>query len=368
MIHTLLLILPFCLLTESNEAEDGIDELLGSVDLSEWDAWFREEVPESSFCPSAFVNELAGMEDSPDTNGILDRAIRFMQPSIRAAAGKLVFLIGLAVLAAVLNGIDARGSVSETAGSAFRIITACIVLTASVSEIRAVYRMFGMIADLSESVLPVLIGFLTICGMEHTAGILLPSYALLSGVMIRLMETAVIPIGCIGGVMTALDACTTGRLAALGKLLLRAAKWMLAAIASVYGILGAFRGAAAASADGLLLRTAKLAAGSIPAVGSIVSGSVETAYQCLIFVKNALGLGCCALILLACAKPIVNAFFVRCSFRAASAVSEPLSGRPYADLLRGMGDMLHILVLCELAAGAMALSAIAPVIGVGRFS
>lgn len=359
--QTLLLLLPFCLLFEAEEAKDGVDALLGTVNLSEWDAWFSKEAPDVPFRPSDFVRTLAGMEDEPDAERFFDRALAYALPSVKAAAAKLILFLGLAVLASILHGVHAPTSGSETAETAFRFAVSCLVLTSIVSEITTVYRLLGRIRTLSEWMLPVLLGFLTLGGMEHTAGALTSAFTLLSGGAIRLLRDAAAPICCIGGVLLSFDACAAGRLASIGRLFLRAAKWMLALISGGYGLLNAVRGAAAASADGLLLRTTRFALGSFPVVGGVVSDSVDTAFQCLLFVKNTLGVGGAVLILLLCAKPVLTVFLTRCALRIASAVGEPLSGKPYADLLRGLGDALHVLMLTEVAAVSMALIAVSPV-------
>ena len=130
-------------------------------------------------------------------------------------------------------------------------------------------------------------------------------------------------------------------------------------------LITAVRAVTAGSADGLLLRTTKLAAGGIPAVGSLLSESVETAFQCLRFVRNALGLTGCMVLLSAVGKPILSTVLSRCSLRVSAALTEPLAGKPFVDLLRGMGDTLHVLMLCELAAVSAALFVIAPVFGAG---
>ena len=365
-VQAILLLMPLMLLSDANEAQDAVDALLGTVDLSEWDAWFAAEAPEIPFRPSEFVRSIASAEDPFDSDSLKDRAKKMLLPSVGSAAAKLILFVGLGVFGSVLNGVRLSESTSEAAQTAFRIATACIALAAVFTEISVVYRMLARTAALSERVLPVILGFLILGGMEHTAGALTPAFALLSNGVIRLLKTVVIPLGCIGGVLTVTDACASGRLASLGKLFLRAAKWMLAGICSVYVLLSTIRGAAAASADGLMIRTAKLAAGSLPAVGGVVSDSVETAYQCLIFVKNALGIGCAALILLVFAKPVIDVFLTRSALRASSAITEPLAGKPYADGLRGLGDTLHLFMLAEFATVAMALTALAPVFAIGR--
>ncbi len=364
-LFVMLLFLPFTVSAESTEAKEGTEELLGTVDLADWDAWFASEAPEIAFRPSDFIKTLAGMEDPVDAQSLLEKATAFALPSLRAAAGKLILFVGLGVFGAALGGMHGAATLSETAETAFRFAAACLVLTVAASEMRSVQTVLARVRSLSERLLPVLLGYLTVTGMEHTAGAMTASFALLSDGVIRLLGNAVAPIACVGGVLSALDGCASGRLASIGKLLLRAAKWLLGLISAGFALLSALRGAAAVSADGLLIRTAKMAAGSLPAVGGIVSDSMETACRLLAFVRSVLGIGGAAVILLICAKPVITVFFTRCSLRAASAIAEPLSGKPYADLLRALGDALHVLLLSEAAAIAMALLAVSPMLGGG---
>ena len=363
MLHAVLFLLPFCLFQESDDVKEGADALLGTVDLAEWDEWFQKEAPDIPFCPSEFVQGIVNMEETDDTQTIIDRVGRLLLPTAKTGCAKLILFTGIGILAGLLSGVSSDASVFEAATHAFRIAASCTVLTAAATEIQGAYGMLHTVSVLAERALPVLIGFLTLCGMEHSASAMLPLFTILSAWMIRVIETMVIPLGCIGGVLISFDTCANGRLASLGRLFLRAARTVLGVIGLGYGLFGTFRAAAAVNADGLMIRTAKLAAGSLPAVGGIVSESVETAYRCMLFVRNALGLGCAAMLLLACARPVLNVFVLRCAARASSALSEPISGKAYAELLHGISDLLHILMLSELAAAAMALTAISPVLG-----
>ena len=128
------------------------------------------------------------------------------------------------------------------------------------------------------------------------------------------------------------------------------------------------RGAAAASADGFLLRTVRFAAGSLPILGGIAAESAEAAYQCLMLAKNAVGLSGVVLIVLLGAKPVLSAFLTRCALRGARALSEPLAGRSYAELLHALSDVMQVLMLSELAAYGMLALSVSPVLGIGRFA
>ena len=361
-IALLILFLPLLLFAESDETQDAVDALVGTIDLSEWDAWFRDNGA-GDVLPSEILKQLVGMQasDADDMAGIL----RKLTPSIKPMLAKTALLMGLAAFGAAIGGITDPRAIGETAGAAFRICVSVTVLALSLTEIRGALDAVRTVERTGEVLLPAIVGYLTFSGFTNSASLVPASYALLSDVVLRVLEGCVAPAAIIGGVLIVLDANGTGRLNAIGKLLQRAAKWVLGTACSVYLMITAVRSAVARNTDGLLLKTTKLAAGSIPAIGSLLSESVDSAYQCLHFVKNALGLTGCIALLSVIWKPVISVFLTRSSLRAAALLSEPLSGKPYAELLRGMGDTLHVLMLSELAAIAMALMTFAPMLGTG---
>ncbi|MBQ5991263.1 MAG: hypothetical protein IJL62_01805 [Clostridia bacterium] len=364
VITILLLLTPMILCAETDEVQDGIDALLETIDLKEWDAWFRRNDGDDALLPSELLKQLAETQSSV-TEMRPDRLLSRMLPSLKTSMAKATLLLGLAVLGASVRGVSEASPVAQTAQTAFRICAAAAVLILVLAEIRSAVRSVSDTEHTAELLLPAIVGFLSLGGMENTALLLPASFTLLSDVVLKLTETCVVPMSIVGGVLLALDAGGTGRLGSIGKLLQRAAKWILGTACSFYLIVTAVRSVAAGSADGLLMKTTKFAAGSIPSIGSLLSESVDTAFRCMHFVRNALGLTGCVVLLSLALKPVLSIALTRGCLRAASLLSEPLAGKPYADLLRGVGDTLHILMLSELAALAMSLVMLAPVFYAG---
>ena len=365
MLAALLLLIPALLFSETDEWKDELDVLAETVDVSEWDDWFRTIDGDQAILPSEILKQLIGMQGPDASEWTAKSIVSRLAISLKPSIAKACLFLGLAVIGASLQGLSDASSIGETSQTVFRICTAAAVLIMLLTEVRTAANAIRATSHTAELALPVIVGFLTLNGMEHTAALLPVSYALLSDLVLRLIETWIIPLSVIGGVLSVLDAGMTGRLISIGKLLQRAAKWILTTACSVYLILTAVRSAAAAGADGLLLKTTKFAAGSIPAVGSLLSETADTALQCLRFVRNALGLTGCILLLSVALKPAVSIFLSRSCLRASSLLSEPLAGKPYAEILKSAGDTLHILMLSELAASAMALMMLAPVFSAG---
>ena len=364
VLTALAILLPMVLCAESEEVKDGIDALLETIDLAEWDDWFSQNGPEGGTPPSKYLRELAAVNPAPNEGKTIEALAANLISSLKSAVLRAAFYIGLAVLCAALDGMADRTSIGETAKTALRVSVSGAVLGATFYEIRSAVQMLTVIDRTTEILLPVLVGFLTLCGMNNTAVLLPVSYSLLSETVLKLLRVAAVPLSVLGGVLIVLDAGGTGRLSSAGKLMHRAARWILGTVCAIFLIVTTARSVAAGSADGVLIKTTKLAASSIPSVGALLSESVEAGLQCLRFVRNMLGLTGCVLILSVAARPILSNAAARCALRASAMLSEPLSGRPYAEMLRGVGDTLHNLMLAELAMTATALLVIAPVFGV----
>lgn len=359
------LFLPLFLLSEKDETQDAVEALLKTVDLSEWDAWFRENGMEDAALPSEILSSLANLQ-RPFASDLSARdLVSVLKPSFASLLAGTALFMGLAAFGAALQGLSEASPIGETAGAAFRIGVSAVVLAVSMAGIRSALSAVKVLEHTSELLLPTIVGYLTFTGLENTALLLPVSHALLNDVVLRLIKTCAAPLAVTGGVLLTLDANGIGRLSSIGRLLQRAAKWILTTACSIYLVVTTVRSVASASADSLLMKTTKLAAGSIPAIGALLSESVDTAYHCMRMIRNALGLTGCSVLILVMLKPLLSVFLTRCSLRASALLSEPLSGKPYAELLRGMGDTLHILMLCELAALAMSLMMLAPVFGMG---
>ncbi len=367
LLSVMILLLTPALLAETEEIRDGIDELLGTIDLSSWDSWFLENGAGAGELPSDYLRRITAMQADTKTKLPVETIQKHLFSSLRDAALKIFLLLGTAVFGASFRGLSDLTSVGETAQAAFRIVVSGAVLLMSFLEVRTAVKTISIVDRTAELLLPPLTAFLMLCGMENTAALLPVTRTFLTDAVMKVINAAVVPLAILGGVFLVLDFAGSGKLASVGKLLHRAARCLLGSVCSLYVMITALRSVAAGSADGLLIKTTKFAAGSFPSIGSLLSESVDVAFQCMRFVKNALGLTGCAVMLFVAAKPVLSIASTRIALRVSTLLSEPLAGKPYSDLLRGMSETVGILMLSELAVIASVLLMIAPVFGIGRF-
>ena len=105
--------------------------------------------------------------------------------------------------------------------------------------------------------------------------------------------------------------------------------------------------------DSLLLRSGKVAAGSLPLVGSIVSDSLGAAAACLGLVKGALGRTGMLLVAVQVIGPAGSLLLHGVGLRTTASLLVPLEQREMGTMLTALGDMLTVLAALILAAGAM---------------
>ena len=218
VLAVLMALLPILLFSETDEVQDGIDALLETVDLSDWDAWFRQTCGDDAVLPSDLFRQLAEMQtrmEATEAGTLLNE----LKPAVRPAIAKFALLMGLSVIGAALQGISDDSPVGETARMSFRICVSAVVLILAISEIRAGIDAITAAERTAEVLLPAITGFLMLCGSENTAALLPATYTLLSDVVIKLIQTCILPMAIIGGVLLVFDAGVPGRLASVGKFL-----------------------------------------------------------------------------------------------------------------------------------------------------
>ena len=150
----------------------------------------------------------------------------------------------------------------------------------------------------------------------------------------------------------------TAEPAPVSRLLFTLVRWGIRVLCLGYMVLSGLMGAGAASMDSLLLRSGKVAAGSLPLVGSIVSDSLGAAAACLGLVKGAMGRTGMLLVAVQVIGPVGVLLVHGFGLKATASLLSTLEQREMGTMLSSMGDMLTVLGAIILAAGAMLCTAV----------
>ncbi|MEG1755389.1 MAG: stage III sporulation protein AE [Clostridia bacterium] len=379
----LLLILP-CTTTRAEQAEtpdmsveDGVNNWMNNVDWSGLEqllAGMPEDVRTlwGTFGVRQRTEELAlsGSVEDVKEDALLSMLSRMLRAEWQRLASLAATLIGLTLaggLSMALSG-GKSGGAQETAAFVCRCFTLTVVLSAFSSSAAVAVLCMRSLCACMEIAMPILMTLLTAIGGVSTVGVFQPSMALLTNGVAAAMLTVVVPLALCGGVLGLFDQLSERiRLGELGDCIRSGIKWVIGIVTTLYVGTTALRGMTAAARDGVTIRTAKYAAGSmLPMVGGLVNGSFDTMLGCAGLVKNAAGM---TMILLCVSIVLTPLFRITASMlllRLTAAVTQPIAEKKQTGMFKIGADMLAVLLSACAAVAAMFLVTIGLIVGLGN--
>ena len=327
-----------------------IEDLLSAVDLSGWDRFFASLADTESWQrPSRLVNRLAQGEAPGDQ--------LFSWLKVQAGKGlpqaKALLLITLAM--GVLSALCAV-LLEEGAEQARRVLSIglCVALLLYLlPSIRQGIRCMEGLAALGEGTVPLMTTALLLLGSPQGAAAMGTAGELLLFSCFRWMRSFLLPLMISAGMLRAADLAGNSVLSGVSRLSSAVARWGVRLICFGYMLFAALLGGSASAMDTLLLRTGRVAAGSVPLVGSLLSDSMGTAVACLSLVKGTLGWTGMLLVLIQTAGPAAALLLQGFVLRASSALLQPLEQPEMGSLLSALGEMVTGMGALILGAGAM---------------
>lgn len=338
------------------ELSEEVERQLSELDLSALDEYadMLGEISDADSVPElvAFYAEGGGSGESV----LWDAAKALFSKELKASLGAMTALVGAAVLTSLSGMIGGEGLkpvLSLILCGAAAAITAGIFASLLAEAGSAIAKT----GELTEKAAPILSTLLVSLGAPSTAGLFRPMLVFLSGTVMKVIESVILPLVSLGGVLCVADALTGGsRLSELSGLIKRLAKWLLGLLSAFYFGMTAVRGLTLSMYDGVTLRTAKYAIDRlVPVVGGMVSGTVDSVMGCALLIKN--GIGCVTVIILVALtlRPLAVLLAGSFIFRAASALSQPAADQRVIKLFSGAADMASLLFACAAASCCMLL-------------
>ncbi|OMP67705.1 stage III sporulation protein AE [Domibacillus epiphyticus] len=263
----------------------------------------------------------------------------------------IIFL--LSVLASVLKTMGhafGHQTVSKTAEAA--ILIPVFILAMNTFRL-AVESASGAIENMTvfmTAFMPVLIALLTLSGAVASAALFPPLLLFLMNASGILIDQIVLP-SLIFSVLFSLvgllsDHYKADRIAGLLRTL---SVSLLSAFMAVFLAVITMRGMAAATADGLTVKTAKFLSGTfVPVVGRMMADAADTASGAALMINNTAGAAGIGLLLLTAMFPVVKIMVLVFLYKVAAAVLQPLGDSAAASCLEIIGKTMSF-VLAALA-------------------
>lgn len=344
--------------------EDGIAEWLDRLNLDAWDEALSQFSDESR---SIFSNDhlskwvfdlaMTGLtkEDEP-----LTTFENLFFAALKSGGKTLAVLMGIAILSAIIAALsnEQKNGLAESAAFLIRCMALSVVLSVFLSGVTACAAFIHQAANFLEIAFPALLTLLTAIGGTASAGVLQPASLLLTGTITKVLHSVILPLTVAGGIMGILDKLfEKSRLGELSKLSSKIAKWLIGAVSTIFIGSTSLKSIAAATFDGVSLKSAKYAAGSlIPIVGGMVSGTMDTMLGCAVLVKSSAGIAAFLITFAAALTPLLKAAAGMVILRMSSAIAEPIADPGLSKLYSSAADAISALAAVTIASALLFLS------------
>lgn len=260
----------------------------------------------------------------------------------------LAKMLVLAVLCALLTNLSGSfeqstvGVLAHSVGYIFLAVLALNVFNHALSAARlAMDNMTGVMYAL----LPLLLTLLAGVGAVTTAALFSPLMLFIINAVAVLAKDVILPLLLLTAVLD-VTGCLSAkyRLTNLTGMFRQAGLFVLGVAWCLFLGVVAVQGAAGSVADGVSLRTAKFAAGTlIPVVGKMFADAVEVVMGATLLIKSVVGVFGVLLVFAVCAYPLVKILSLVVVIKLAGALAQPLGEEGIAKSLDAMGNNLLLL-------------------------
>lgn len=367
-IYLLLLLLPLCLsfiflgqrikTVKADELSDSIENQLENIDLEELEDYFNNLGVNGSVGIIDRINDmLSGKFEFEYTdffnyllNSVFSEFLSFMPVFILV----IVIAVFLGILKSI-KGVFLQESILEVIY--FACISGIIILIFSQVFIivSSVKNAIENLSKLNEIISPIIITLIVASGGSSVANTIKPASVFLSGGVVQIINSVIMPLVSVMLVFTVLSNLSTGiKLKNTCDFIAGIIKWIIGIIISVFGIFTVVQGVGGAFYDGISVKAAKyILSNSVPIIGGFLKDGFDVIIAGSVLIKNSIGIVGVFLIFYTVLSPImlIASFLLVLKFSA--AVIEPLSDNKISDFCLSVGRCVNYLLVALLMVSVM---------------
>ena len=298
---------------------------------------------------------------------------RYLFKEIVANSMLLIRLIVLAIICAFLNNLSDAFESNAVGKLAYMVCYLVIIAIAIQSFSIATAVGISVINDMvmfMQALLPLLLTLLMAMGGITSSAMFHPIIIAAVGTISTLMKDVIMPIIFFSAILSIVNNLSSKiHVSKLASLLKQACVVLLGFTLTVFIGIITIQGVAAATTDGVTIRTAKFAVDRfIPVVGGFISEAVDAIIGCSLLLKNAIGaLGLFALAFIVI-MPLLKIFSLIVIYKIAAAIIEPITDSQLVSCLNDMSSSLVLIFATVLSVAVMFFMAVTVIVGAGNLT
>jgi len=266
-------------------------------------------------------------------------------------------LILISILSAVLKALTDSFKNKSVGELGFYICYMALVMVIFSSFKITMSILTGLVTVLSNimtAAFPVMLGLLILSGNPAGATAFPPIFAFSIEALTLVIRSILVPLLTIAAVLEIVNFLVEKEMFTnLGDLIRDFTKWALKIVALLFlGVLS-LQKISAPILNNLAVRAAKAGANSIPMVGGMLSGAMDTVIMWGSAAKSGVMVALVITIILACAVPIVKILAMYVIYRLTGAVIQPICDKRIADCMESIGDFCRLLLYAGVIVSVM---------------
>lgn len=342
------------------EMESVLDATQAQYDLSAWEERYGrlpEQVQE--LWGHGDVNSLiAGFArgEGVEAKGLLEGLWETVKATIAQGLGSLASILGIALLTGLLDALLGEKQTNVKEIASFLCYGVCVMLLSALlaDQLSMTVGAIQELCGLLETVSPLLVTLLAAIEATASAGMVQPMFVLLSGTVAKVVQRVLLP-GVMGAGVLYIVGALAGReqVSHLANTIKSFVKWAMGGITTIFLGAMALGGMSAGGVDSISFRTMKYTLDkSLPLVGGVVAGSLDSVRGCTILIKNAAGMAGVVMALGVVLMPLLQLMGMSLAFQLTGALCAQVSDSRMPKMLAGMADICRYMFAC---AGLVAL-------------
>ncbi len=288
-----------------------------SADLDYIDE-FRNIVPDGNI----YDDDSKDLISAVGFDALMSEILTALRGGVGKLASFLMLLLGLSVMFAFAELsetlFDVRLSSAVMAGTSG--VSALVLGGAILPLVQQSAESLRTVSGFFSSLIPIVTGISASSGANVTAGVQALNMNITLSLLGTVLADLLLPFVFAMFAFSLVGSLGGNSFSAVSKLLRSSFMWILGICQFVLLTAVSLQSFIASSADGAAARAVKYAvSGSIPIVGSTVSGALSTLSGALSYASTVVGIGSVAVIISICLSPIILLLLYRFSFSAAIA-------------------------------------------------
>ncbi len=341
------------------EFEENINDQLEDLDFSDIEELVDnlDENQENIFGNKTFFEKIKIILSGDfigDFDNVWELVVSFLFDNLLSVLPFVATIIAISILGGLIGSLKPNTNSKSIGNVVHFIIYGLILILLSSIILKMIDLTSSTLMSIKSQVdiiFPILLTTLTAVGGTVSATLFQPAVALLSGFIITIFTSFLMPIFLVELVLNMVSSLSSSvKLDKLSSFLRSLFKWTVGIVFTIFSSFMAIQGLTAGSVDGLSIRTAKFTIkNSVPMVGSYLSDGLFLIMASSNLIKNAVGSAGFLLLIATVLSPLIQLIIFMLSLKFMAGIIQPLGDGKIAGFVSSLAKsmtMLIVMILC----------------------